>query len=68
MGQEQEDIELGALPAVQRIAGISKSEIFRRVSARTFPSPIKLGPRCTRWNLPEVRAWVAVRLAQRQAA
>ena len=62
-----EEVELGALPQVRAIAGISRSEVYRRVAANTFPVPVRLGPRCTRWNLPEVRAWVVARLAERKS-
>jgi predicted DNA-binding transcriptional regulator AlpA len=61
--------QLIALPEVRRITGLSKSEIWRRVSDvehyPDFPKPIRMGTRCTRWNLPEVRSYVAVRLAAR---
>jgi len=63
----EKEVELGALPQVRAIAGVSRSEIYRRVAAKTFPAPVRLGPRCTRWNLPEVRAWGAARLAERDA-
>lgn len=64
---ERQQIEFGALPQVRAIVGISRSEIHRRVAAKTFPAPVRLGSRCTRWNLAEVRAWAAARLAERDA-
>jgi prophage regulatory protein len=56
---------LGAQPEVSKIAGIEKSEIWRRVKAGTFPAPVRLGTRCTRWNLVEVEEWARQRLAER---
>ena len=56
---------LGPQPEVSRIAGIGKSEIWRRVKAGSFPAPVKLGARCVRWNLVEVEQWVLDRLAER---
>jgi prophage regulatory protein len=58
---------LGALPAVIEIAGIHRSEIWRRVRDGRFPRPVRLGERCTRWNLAEVEQWVRDRLAERDA-
>lgn len=56
---------LGAQAEVTEIAGIKKSEIWRRVKAGTFPPPIRLGPRCTRWDLTEVEQWARDQLARR---
>jgi prophage regulatory protein len=61
-----QQVELGALPKVRAIVDLSKSEIFRRIKADTFPKPVRLGSRCTRWNLQEVREWAAARLAERE--
>jgi prophage regulatory protein len=60
------DVQLIPLREVVRIAGISRSEVWRRVNAKTFPAPIKLGDHCTRWEKNEVTSWVAVRLAARK--
>ena len=67
MNAQAEQVELIPLAEVKRVAGISKSEVWRRVRARTFPQPVKLGPLTTRWNRPEVIAWVEQRLAERDA-
>ena len=61
-----QDIQLIPLREVTRIAGISRSEIWRRVAANNFPQPIKLGEHCTRWEKGEVVQWIAARLAARQ--
>jgi len=61
--------ELDALiaqPEVVATAGISRTEVWRRVKAKTFPAPIRLGTRCTRWSKAEVVQWVADQLAKRQ--
>ena len=64
-----ETLQLIALPEVVRIAGISKSEIFRRVKEGRFPSPTRIGEgRCTRWEIGEVQNWVRERLAEREKA
>jgi len=61
----ENQIRLGAQPQVSAIAGISKSEIWRLVRQGRFPEPVRLGKRCTRWNLVEVEQWVRERLAER---
>ena len=66
--QDLPAVELGGLPKVRNIVDLSRSEIYRRVKAKSFPQPIQLGSRCTRWNLHEVREWAAAKLAQRKAA
>ena len=56
---------LGAQPEVSNIVGLSKSEIHRKVKAGTFPAPVRLGRRCTRWNIAEVENWIRDRLGER---
>ena len=63
-----QDEQLIARPSVESIAGIRKTELFRRIREGAFPAPVKLGPRCTRWAKSEVLAWVNARLAERPAA
>ena len=61
----QSEVRLGSIDEVIKIAGLSRSEIWRRASAGTFPRPVQLAPRCSRWPLHEVEAWVRDRLAER---
>ena len=37
---------------------ISSATVWRRVRDKTFPKPIKLGPRTTAWKAEDVRAWI----------
>lgn len=55
------------LPSVTAATGLSRSEIYRRVSAGTFPAPTKLGPRASAWPEHEVMAWCQARIAERNA-
>lgn len=55
-----------AQPQVVEISGLSRTEVWRRVKSKTFPAPVRLGSRCTRWSKAEVTAWVAKQLAKRQ--
>jgi prophage regulatory protein len=45
-------------PQVLSLIPISKSTLWRRVRARTFPVPVKLSERITVWNAEEVRMWI----------
>jgi prophage regulatory protein len=37
---------------------ISKSTLWRRIRARSFPSPVKLSVRVTAWRAEDVRRWI----------
>ena len=46
-------------PQVLSFVPISKSTLWRRVHARTFPTPLKLSERVTVWRVEDVRQWMA---------
>lgn len=56
------------LPGVKKYTGLSRSEIYRRVSAGTFPKPVKLGERASAWPSNEITAWIESRIAARDDA
>ena len=60
-------VELLRLPAVKRRCGLSRSEIYRRVKLGTFPAPLKLGERASAWDSLSLDAWIADKLAARDA-
>ncbi|MHB1176625.1 MAG: helix-turn-helix transcriptional regulator [Sulfuriferula sp.] len=51
-------------PQVLTFVPISKSTLWRRVVAGTFPAPVKLSPRVTVWRVEDVRRWIAEQGAQ----
>ena len=53
---------------VSRMAGISRTEVWRKVKLKAFPQPVRMGSRCTRYSRNEVLDWVRQRLAERVAA
>jgi prophage regulatory protein len=55
------------LPQVKARTGLSRSEVYRRIAAGDFPAPIKLGERASAWAEHEVTAWIAARIADRDA-
>lgn len=44
---------------VLQFVPISKSTLWRRVEAKTFPLPVKLSPRVTVWRAEDIRRWIA---------
>ena len=38
---------------------VSRSTLWRRVRARTFPEPVRLSERVTAWRAEDVRRWIA---------
>ena len=59
------ETKLLRLPAVIRRTGLSRSSLYRRVSAGTFPAPVKIGERSCAWASHEVDAWIAATIAKR---
>lgn len=55
------------LPEVKTRTGLSRSEIYRRVQAGRFPSPVKLGERCTAWVSADIDRWIASHIAARDS-
>lgn len=45
-------------PQVLAFVPISKSTLWRRIRARTFPEPVKLSERVTVWRAEDVRCWI----------
>lgn len=56
------------LPDVLARVGLSRSDLYRRISERTFPAPLKLGPRASAWVSTDVEAWVSAKIAERDKA
>lgn len=47
------------LPQVKSNTGLSKSSIYARISAGTFPTQIPLGPRLVVWVDSDIQNWIA---------
>lgn len=52
------------LPQVQELTSLSRSEIYRRIAAGTFPAQVKIGAAHAVWIESEVAAWVDARIAE----
>lgn len=48
---------------VMERTSLSRSHIYSMVRRHEFPSPRKLGPKCSRWLESDVVAWVLERAA-----
>ena len=46
---------------VEDITGLSRSTIYRLMDAGEFPQPKSIGPKCVRWRLSEIIAWIPSR-------
>ena len=46
-------------PQVLVFVPISRSTLWRRIQAGTFPGPAKLSARVTAWRAEDVRRWIA---------
>ena len=62
------DSVLLRLPHVKARTGLSRSEIYRRITMGEFPAPVKLGERASAWPESEVTAWIHDRIAARDGA
>jgi predicted DNA-binding transcriptional regulator AlpA len=47
------------LETVCAVMAISRHTWRRGVNAGTYPAPVKLGPRLTRWKVEDIRALIA---------
>jgi len=63
--QKKNSVYLERLPQVKARTGLSRSEIYRRISFGDFPRAIKLGERASAWSSSEIDAWIADRIASR---
>ena len=53
------DDKLLTVRQVAVLMTVSARKIWRDVAARTFPAPVKLGPKTTRWWESEVRQFLS---------
>lgn len=51
-------IRILRLPAVKQLTGLSRSEIYRRISLNEFPQRISLGARAVGWVESEINSYL----------
>lgn len=54
--------------AVEAKVGMSCSTIYKLIAKGAFPRPVRLGDKAVAWLESEVDAWIASRVAARNAA
>ena len=50
------------LPEVKARVGLSRSTIYNRIAAQTFPAPVRLGEKSVAWEEAAIDAWIQDRL------
>lgn len=60
----------GLAPAlvVAPVCGMGVSTMWRRVREGTFPKPIHIGPRSTRWRWEDIHRWLEAQGAESRSA
>lgn len=53
---------------VERRTGLSRSTIYERIKAGTFPAPISLGEKAVGWIESEIDSWLAARVEESRKA
>ncbi len=53
-------------PEVQHVTGLSRSSLYRLITANEFPSPINLSKNAVAWLSSSIEAWMAARVAAAQ--
>jgi prophage regulatory protein len=51
-------IKLICIKSVIETAGIKKSTIYKKIKNGSFPAPIKIGKRSSRWVEHEIQEWI----------
>jgi prophage regulatory protein len=69
MSTNLDDVTFLRLPEVKAITGLSKTSLYALIRDRSFPAPVRLGPRAVAWVRSEIRQWAVERVhASRSAA
>jgi prophage regulatory protein len=57
-----EDVSFLRLPEVKLVTGLSKTSLYGLIREKSFPAPVRLGPRAVAWVRSEVRQWAVDRV------
>lgn len=60
--------KLTKLPEVRAQTTLSKSSIYERIAAGTFPKQVSLGGRSVAWLQSEIEAWIVEQVAASRKA
>lgn len=59
-----DDVALADINDLEALTRMKRSWLHQAVRDGRFPAPAIREPRCTRWKLADVRAWIADRIEQ----
>jgi prophage regulatory protein len=60
--EPQVEVQFLRLPDVKAITGLGKTSIYELIRDKSFPAPVRLGPRAAAWVRSEVRQWALERV------
>lgn len=60
--------KLNRLPETLSQTGLSRSKLYELIEQGKFPKPVKLSGRINAWPDSDISAWIAERIAEREAA
>ena len=60
-------VQILRLPAVKARTGLATSSVYNLIQRGTFPKPVSLSTTTVGWLAPQVDAWIADRIAARDA-
>lgn len=61
---ERAEIRILRRKQVESRVGLSRSTIYDRIKAGTFPAPISLGAKAVGWLESDISAWIASRIQE----
>ncbi|WP_036518945.1 helix-turn-helix transcriptional regulator [Nitrincola sp. A-D6] len=59
-------MKLLRLPAVINATGLSRSSLYRKIDAGSFPKSIRISQRSVAWSEEEVQQWIQQRFNERE--
>src|SRR5882762_4102601 len=68
MSTNLDDVTFLRLPEVKAITGLSKTSFYALIRDRSFPAPVRLGPRAVAWIRSEIRQWAVERVHASRSA
>ncbi len=57
-----DDVIFLRLPDVKAVTGLSKTSLYALIKEKSFPAPVRLGPRAVAWVKSEIRQWAVERV------
>jgi prophage regulatory protein len=57
-----DDFSFLRLPDVKAVTGLSKTSLYAMIREKSFPAPVRVGPRSVAWVRSEVKQWAVERV------